>query len=86
MMVRHSVEALASADIVRDIAIQIRTRPICALSAPLPGKLGIEENRTIATVAEYGNSSAATIPLSLSRTKTSRCDGASCCWPRLAQG
>ena len=67
MIVRYSVEALASADIMargisRFIPHQANVRIISAVG----GKLGIEESKTIATVAEYGNSSAATIPLSLS--------------------
>lgn len=67
MMARCSVEALTTAALEpqavdRFVPHQANIRILGTVAT----KLGIEESKTIATIAEYGNSSAATIPLSLS--------------------
>ena len=67
MMSRCSTEALAAAGVVpeavsRFIPHQANARIFGAVAR----NLGIEEDRVVRTVADYGNSSAATIPLSLS--------------------
>ncbi|MDX8521950.1 beta-ketoacyl-ACP synthase III [Mesorhizobium dulcispinae] len=67
MMSRCSVEALAAAglsvpDITRFVPHQANARIFNAVGK----SLGIEDERIVKTIADYGNSSAATIPLSLS--------------------
>ncbi|RWD42135.1 beta-ketoacyl-ACP synthase III [Mesorhizobium sp.] len=67
MMSRCSGEALAAAglsasDVARFVPHQANARIFNAVGKAL----GIEDERIIKTIADYGNSSAATIPLSLS--------------------
>ncbi|TGV95827.1 3-oxoacyl-[acyl-carrier-protein] synthase III C-terminal domain-containing protein, partial [Mesorhizobium sp. M2E.F.Ca.ET.154.01.1.1] len=67
MMSRCSLEALASAglsapDVARFVPHQATARILNAVGK----SLGIEDKRIVKTIADYGNSSAATIPLSLS--------------------
>ena len=67
MMSRCSAEALAAAnlraaDIARFVPHQANARIFNAVGK----SLGIEDDRIVKTIADYGNSSAATIPLSLS--------------------
>lgn len=67
MMSRCSVEALAAAglsttDVARFAPHQANARIFNAVGK----SLGIEDDRIIKTIADHGNSSAATIPLSLS--------------------
>ena len=59
-------EALAGAELPRGICRFVPHQANTRMFNAVAGNLGIEESRTIATIAEYGNSSAATIPLSLS--------------------
>ncbi|WFP65546.1 MULTISPECIES: beta-ketoacyl-ACP synthase III [unclassified Mesorhizobium] len=67
MMSRCSTEALAASglsasDIARFVPHQANVRIFNAVGK----SLGIEDERIVKTIADYGNSSAATIPLSLS--------------------
>lgn len=67
MMSRCSMEALAAAglsamDVARFAPHQANARIFHAVGK----SLGIEDRRIVKTIADYGNSSAATIPLSLS--------------------
>ncbi|AZO73459.1 beta-ketoacyl-ACP synthase III [Mesorhizobium sp. M1D.F.Ca.ET.043.01.1.1] len=67
MMSRCASEALAAAglsapDIARFVPHQANARIFNAVGK----SLGIEDERIVKTIADYGNSSAATIPLSLS--------------------
>lgn len=67
MMSRCSADALAAAnlrayDVSRFVPHQANARIFNAVGKTL----GIEDTRTVKTIADYGNSSAATIPLSLS--------------------
>lgn len=67
MMCRCSEEALAAAglsnkDINRFVPHQANAR----ISSAVGKSLGIEDFKIVRTIADYGNSSAATIPLSLS--------------------
>lgn len=67
MMSRCSLEALDAAglsapDVARFVPHQANARIFNAVGK----SLGIEDERIIKTIADYGNSSAATIPLSLS--------------------
>lgn len=67
MMSRCSKEALESAglsasDVARFVPHQANARIFDAVGR----SLGIEDERIVKTIADYGNSSAATIPLSLS--------------------
>ncbi|MBZ9798782.1 beta-ketoacyl-ACP synthase III [Mesorhizobium sp. ES1-4] len=67
MMSRCANEALAAAgiassDVTRFVPHQANARIFNAVGK----SLGIEDERFVKTIAEYGNSSAATIPLSLS--------------------
>lgn len=67
MMSRCSAEALASAglsapDVTRFVPHQANARIFNSVGK----SLGIEDERIVKTIADYGNSSAATIPLSLS--------------------
>ncbi|MGX9182025.1 beta-ketoacyl-ACP synthase III [Mesorhizobium sp. BHbdii] len=67
MMRRCSEEALAAAglsadDVTRFVPHQANAR----IFDPVGKALGIADERIVKTIAEYGNSSAATIPLSLS--------------------
>ncbi|MFD2054771.1 beta-ketoacyl-ACP synthase III [Mesorhizobium calcicola] len=69
MMSRCSLEALAAAgmassDVARFVPHQANARIFNAVGK----SLGIEDERIVKTIADYGNSSAATIPLSLSIT------------------
>lgn len=66
-MNRCSIEALVAAglsapDVARFVPHQANARIFNAVGR----SLGIEDERIVKTIAEYGNSSAATIPLSLS--------------------
>ena len=61
---RWTAAGLAATDIARFVPHQANARIIAAVRR----NLGLEEARTIATLADYGNSSAATIPLSMSLT------------------
>ncbi|RWA88243.1 MAG: beta-ketoacyl-ACP synthase III [Mesorhizobium sp.] len=67
MMSRCASEALAAAglsapDVARFVPHQANARILNAVGK----SLGIEDGRIVKTIADYGNSSAATIPLSLS--------------------
>ncbi|BCH28446.1 3-oxoacyl-ACP synthase [Mesorhizobium sp. L-8-10] len=67
MMSRCSVEALAAADVSSQEVRRFIPHQANARIFKAVGKnLGIEDGRVIKTISEYGNSSAATIPLSLS--------------------
>lgn len=73
MMSRCSIEALAAAgvsasDVARFVPHQANARIFNAVGKAL----GIEEDRIVKTIADYGNSSAATIPLSLSVAHAAR--------------
>lgn len=73
MMARGSAEALAAAglcaeDISRLVPHQANIRIVDAVA----GKLGIEDGKVAKTIADYGNSSAATIPLSMSLSHQAR--------------
>ncbi|WP_287266963.1 3-oxoacyl-[acyl-carrier-protein] synthase III C-terminal domain-containing protein, partial [Mesorhizobium sp.] len=63
-----SASALEPQDINRFVPHQANARMLSAVAA----KLGIEDSSTVTTIAEYGNSSAATIPLSLSLSHQAR--------------
>jgi 3-oxoacyl-[acyl-carrier-protein] synthase-3 len=77
MMATSSMRALGQAgllprDITRFVPHQANTRIFSAVGE----RLGIASTKTVSTIAEYGNSSAATIPLSLSiANKARRFDG-----------
>lgn len=67
MMSRCANEAMAAAglaapDLARFVPHQANARIFNAVSK----SLGIDDERIVKTIADYGNSSAATIPLSLS--------------------
>ena len=69
MMSRCSAEALAAAglaatDVARFVPHQANARIFNAVGK----SLGVADSRIVKTIADYGNSSAATIPLSLSLT------------------
>lgn len=67
MMSRCSREALAAADLAAaDIARFVPHQANARIFNAVGKSLGIEEDRIVKTIADYGNSSAATIPLSLS--------------------
>ncbi|RWF87592.1 beta-ketoacyl-ACP synthase III [Mesorhizobium sp.] len=73
MMACCSAEALSAAalepqDVNRFVPHQANARMLSAVAA----RLGIEDLSTVTTIAEYGNSSAATIPLSLSLSHQAR--------------
>lgn len=73
MMSRCSAEALAAAgvsasDVDRFVPHQANARIFNAVGKAL----GIEDDRIVKTIADYGNSSAATIPLSLSVAHAAR--------------
>lgn len=73
MMSRCSIEALAAAgvsasDVDRFVPHQANARIFNAVGTAL----GIEDQRIVKTIADYGNSSAATIPLSLSVAHAAR--------------
>lgn len=59
---------LAVADVAHFVPHQANARIIDAVA----GKLTIRPDRIPSTLAEFGNSSAATIPLTLSRTRAAR--------------
>lgn len=67
MMSRCSGEALAAADIpATDVARFLPHQANARIFNAVGKALGVEDKRIVKTIAEYGNSSAATIPLSLS--------------------
>ncbi|RWJ39770.1 MAG: beta-ketoacyl-ACP synthase III [Mesorhizobium sp.] len=73
MMACCSAEALSAAALEphavdRFVPHQANARMLSAVAA----RLGIEDASTVTTIAEYGNSSAATIPLSLSLSHQAR--------------
>jgi 3-oxoacyl-[acyl-carrier-protein] synthase-3 len=73
MMSRCSQEALlaaelAATDVSRFVPHQANARIFTAVCK----SLGIADDRTVKTIADYGNSSAATIPLSLSVAQTTQ--------------
>uniref|UniRef100_UPI004072B010 3-oxopimeloyl-[acyl-carrier-protein] synthase n=1 Tax=Agrobacterium fabrum (strain C58 / ATCC 33970) TaxID=176299 RepID=UPI004072B010 len=65
--VLHEAE-LTAADISRFVPHQANAR----MSDAVCGNLGIEREKTVRTIGSFGNSSAATIPLSLSITNAER--------------
>ncbi|RXF68526.1 beta-ketoacyl-ACP synthase III [Hansschlegelia zhihuaiae] len=73
MMTACSLEALAAAgiapgDLDRFVPHQANSRIFSAVGR----KLGVGDEATVATIADYGNSSAATIPLSLALAHQAR--------------
>jgi 3-oxoacyl-[acyl-carrier-protein] synthase-3 len=67
MMSRCSEEALTAAGLaVTDVSRFVPHQANARIFNAVCKSLGIADNRTIKTIADYGNSSAATIPLSLS--------------------
>ena len=67
MMTACSQDALARLGCGRRTSIGLcRIRPMPAFSMRSAGNLGIADHAIVKTIADYGNSSAATIPLSLS--------------------
>jgi 3-oxoacyl-[acyl-carrier-protein] synthase-3 len=67
MMSRCAVEALAAAGLsVLDVARFVPHQANARIFNAVGKSLGIEDERIVKTIADYGNSSAATIPLSLS--------------------
>jgi 3-oxoacyl-[acyl-carrier-protein] synthase-3 len=69
IMSRCSLEALATAGFsARDVARFVPHQANARIFNAVGKSLGIEDERIIKTIADYGNSSAATIPLSLSIT------------------
>lgn len=67
MMVAASLDALRKAGLgAEDIELFVPHQANARIMAAVAHKLGIPEERMVSTVAEYGNSSAATIPFSLS--------------------
>lgn len=67
MMARCSTEALAAAALTPDAVTRFVPHQANArIFNAVAGQIGIEGDRVISTIADYGNSSAATIPLSLS--------------------
>lgn len=73
LMARTSEQALAAAElasatIAHFVPHQANTRIISAVQR----QLGIDDARTVTSVAHYGNSSAATIPLSMSLAQPER--------------
>jgi 3-oxoacyl-[acyl-carrier-protein] synthase-3 len=66
MMVRASREALRKANLtIGDTDWLVPHQANARIMAAVAAKLGIPEEKMVSTVASYGNSSAATIPLSL---------------------
>jgi 3-oxoacyl-[acyl-carrier-protein] synthase-3 len=66
MMVQASREALRKANLtIGDIDWLVPHQANARIMAAVAAKLGIPEEKMVSTVASYGNSSAATIPLSL---------------------
>ncbi len=67
MMSRCSLEALEAAGLsARDVARFVPHQANARIFNAVGKSLGIEDERIVKTIADYGNSSAATIPLSLS--------------------
>lgn len=67
MMEEASCAALAQAGLtIADIDLFVPHQANGRIIAALAHQLGVPEAKTVSTVAEFGNSSAATIPLSLS--------------------
>ncbi len=67
MMARCSTEVFAAAALTPDAVTRFVPHQANArIFNAVAGQIGIEVGRVITTIAEYGNSSAATIPLSLS--------------------
>jgi 3-oxoacyl-[acyl-carrier-protein] synthase-3 len=66
MMVQSSREALRKANLtIGDIDWLVPHQANARIMAAVAAKLGMPEEKMVSTVASYGNSSAATIPLSL---------------------
>ncbi|QRM32865.1 beta-ketoacyl-ACP synthase III [Microvirga sp. VF16] len=67
MMARCSAEALAAAEVpVQAVDRFVPHQANARILEAVADKLAIDKSKTMTTVTEYGNSSAATIPLSLS--------------------
>ena len=67
LMVASSREALATAQLsVSDIDCLIPHQANARMTAAIAQQLGVPPEKVVASIAEFGNSSAATIPLSLS--------------------
>ena len=73
MMSRCSQEALAAAGLaVTDVSRFVPHQANARIFNAVGKSLGVADDRTVKTIADYGNSSAATIPLSLSVEHTAR--------------
>ena len=73
MMSRSAEQALAAAGLEpRDIDRFVPHQANARISAAAARRLGIADDRIVSTIADYGNSSAATIPLSLSLAHVAR--------------
>jgi 3-oxoacyl-[acyl-carrier-protein] synthase-3 len=73
LMVSTSRAALAKAGLgIADVDCFIPHQANGRITAAVAQQLGIAEDKTVSTIADYGNSSAATIPLSLSLTTADR--------------
>ncbi len=73
MMVESSETALAKAGLgVGDVAHFFPHQANGRIMAAVQSKLGIPDDKTVSTVGLYGNSSAATIPFSMSLTAAER--------------
>lgn len=73
LMVSSAQEALSKAGLrVADIDCFVPHQANGRITAAVAQQLGVAPDKTVSTIAEYGNSSAATIPLSLSLAATSR--------------
>ncbi len=67
MMVECAREALAQADLaVADLDLFVPHQANARIIAAVARQLGVPEEKTVTTVEQFGNSSAATIPFSLS--------------------
>lgn len=73
MMSRCSQEALEAAGLaVTDVSRFVPHQANARIFNAVGKSLGVADDRTVKTIADYGNSSAATIPLSLSVEHTTR--------------
>lgn len=73
LMVSSSRAALSKAGLaVADIDCFVPHQANGRITAAVSQQLGVAPDKTISTIAEYGNSSAGTIPLSLSLTAAAR--------------
>lgn len=73
LMVSSAQEALSKAGlVVADIDCFVPHQANGRITAAVAQQLGVAPDKTVSTIAEYGNSSAATIPLSLSLAAASR--------------